>query len=123
MKIKQIAISTVVLSGLGVLIYANQRGVIHLLGIDTQQSDNYDFVSGVGPMIITFVLGAGVLGTIWRHVNCHADKCARIGRFHVAGGQFKLCGRHHHEVTGHPHKLTAELIKLAHHRHMNGNSG
>lgn len=106
------------LAGLGVLIYANQRGLLHLFGIDTQQSDNYDFTSGPGPMFETGILGSGIFFTLWRHLNCHTDGCPRLARFHVAGGQFRVCGRHHREITGHPHKLTTEVISAAHRLHI-----
>lgn len=73
------------LVGLVVLIYANQRGIIHLLGIDTQQSDNYDFFSGVGPVVVTGIGYTGMIAGLWHHVNCHASGCWRIGRHKVDG--------------------------------------
>lgn len=94
------------------------RGFIHFLGIDTQQSDNYDFVSGVGPMIVTTLGFSTLITGAWHALNCHADGCMRIGRFHVAGGQYKVCGKHHKHVTGQPSKLTADVLKAAHELHL-----
>lgn len=105
---------------LALLIYFNQHATAHAIGIDTQQSDNYAFTSGPGPMIETFIFGLGIFAPIWKFLNCHSDGCPWIGRFHVAGGSFRVCRKHHSEVTGHPLKLTTELIRLAHHRHVTG---
>ncbi len=78
--------------GVGTIVYVNQRGIIHLLGIDTQQSDNYDFVSGVGPMIITAVGYTGIIVGLWHHVNCHYTGCLRIARHRIDGTPW--CNRH-----------------------------
>jgi hypothetical protein len=94
---------------------ADFRGFLHFFGIDTQTSDNYCFWSGVGPCLVTLTLGSGVLVTIWRHLNCHADRCPKLGRFPVAGGRFKVCRRHHGEVTGH-HRLPIHVLRDLHHR-------
>lgn len=69
--------------------------LIHLLGIDTQQSWAYDFWSGFGPCLISATtLGAGVWAFV-RSRNCHVHRCWRIGRHRVAGTEHVVC-RHHH---------------------------
>lgn len=95
----------------------------HFFGIDTQQSDNYDFVSGVGPMVVTFLFGSSVFATLWAHLNCHIDGCPHVGRFKVAGG-YLLCSNHHAQVTGrHRKHLTVSLMKDLHRKHTDPPSG
>jgi hypothetical protein len=67
--------------------------LIHFLGIDTQQSDNYDFVSGVGPMLVTIMFGSGAIIAFCRRHNCHQHHCWRLAR-HQAGA-YLVCRRHH----------------------------
>jgi hypothetical protein len=93
------------------------RGLIHLLGIDTQQSDNYDFVSGVGPMLIAALGYIGIIGGMWKHLNCHADGCMLIGRYPVAGGKYKVCRRHHPDDEVRARGLSVHLIHREHAAH------
>lgn len=55
--------------------------LIHGLGIDSQVSYFYDFTSGSGPMLLTLLLGAGVIGgwfVAYRKLTCeHSFWCAR----------------------------------------------
>lgn len=69
------------------------HATIHFLGIDTQQSDNYDFVSGVGPMIVTAIGYGGLVAGFWHHVNCHEAGCWRLGKHKVDGTPW--CSLHH----------------------------
>jgi len=78
---------------------AKLLGVQHSLGIDTQTSPNYDFVSGVGPMLIAALGFSGIGAGVLRHLNCHQDRCPKPGRFPVAGGQYKTCRTHHPDPT------------------------
>lgn len=97
------------------------HGVEHFLGIDTQQSDNYDFVSGVGPMIITAVGYTGIIGSLWHHLNCHTAGCPRLARFPVAGGDYKVCRKHHRDITlaANPHReLTVDVLRNLHDEHL-----
>jgi hypothetical protein len=53
------------------------------------------------------MLGLGGIFTAvivhWRHVNCHEQGCPRVGRYPIAGGEFRYCGRHHPDWAGkHP---------------------
>ncbi len=88
--------------------------LIHLLGIDTQQSWAYDFWSGIGPCIIAFVsLGLTSL-TVYLVFNCHVTGCKRVGRFPAAGGQYKTCRRHHPDRNVRD-GLQAAHVHAAHH--------
>jgi hypothetical protein len=39
--------------------------------------------------------GLSVLGLFWHRLNCHEPGCWRIGRYHVAGGEYVTCAAHH----------------------------
>lgn len=68
--------------------------LLHVLGIDTQQSMFYDFWSGVGTQ---FKLSNLLLPALYYHKhNCHMAGCWRIGRHGVDGTPW--CNRHHVEV-------------------------
>ena len=41
------------------------------LGTSTQTTENYAFVSGIGPIVITTLGFSGLLVTAWKHWNCH----------------------------------------------------
>jgi len=69
-------------------------GFQHSLGIDTQQSEYYDFVSGVGPMIIASLGFSGILVTAWKHINCEHPGCMLPGHPHPDHGR-PVCRRHY----------------------------
>ena len=90
--------------------------IVHILGIDTQQSWAYDFWSGIGPCLISLVaLGLTSL-TVYLVFNCHQFGCKRVGRYPVAGGQYRTCRKHHPDpaVQG---GLRAHSIRLADRQH------
>ena len=88
--------------------------LLHVLGIDTQQSEFYDFWSGVGPCIITsLTLGSGVWAFI-RSRNCEVKGCLRLGRHTTAAGH-RVCRRHHPDG-----RLTADEIYAAHYEAARG---
>lgn len=93
------------------------HGMDHGIGIDTQTSLEYAFFSGFGAWLSSTLGLSGIIAALIHHVNCHADGCWRIGKFPVAGGQYKVCGKHHREVTGHPRKLTIEFLRQLHLEH------
>ena len=73
----------------------------------------YALWSGSGSDITEIVaVGAG-LGLAWHHLNCHEPGCYRIGRYHAAGGQWKVCGQH---LPGGPPQ--PGQIALDHHHHL-----
>jgi hypothetical protein len=68
------------------------RAVLHFLGWDTQQSDNYDAFSGSLPVMVTILGMSTIITGMWHHVNCHMDGCYRIGKHKVNGTPW--CSRH-----------------------------
>lgn len=105
-------------AALVIVLSVFDRWLIHFLGIDTQQSDNYDFVSGSGPMLEAALFQSTIIVGLWHTVNCHTDGCLRIGRHHIAGQQYKVCRRCHDKITGHPHRgLTIEHFRHLHLAH------
>lgn len=83
------------------------HGILHVLGIDTQQSYWYDFWSGIGTQISLLLLGIGA----YRRHNCHARWCPRLGKHPVAGTPFTTCRKHHPGMQ--PHTHSAEHIRSA----------
>lgn len=79
----------------GVLWMANLLGAYHELGIDTQQSHNYAFTSGYGPMMITALGFSGALLTVWKHINCEYPGCPWPGHRHPDHGR-PVCTKHYH---------------------------
>lgn len=112
-----IALGTTSLAALGVSWALHYHGAAHVIGIDTQLSEEYAFFSGFGTWLLAALGFTGTFAAVVRAVNCHAHACPRIGRFPVAGG-YKVCRRHHAEVTGHPHKLTVEVLRHLHAEHL-----
>lgn len=67
----------------------------------------YGYWSGFGSVFPWVLLGLGglfgVLLANLRHINCHEPGCVWIGRYPIAGAEFKYCGRHHPDWKGkHP---------------------
>jgi hypothetical protein len=96
---------------------ANFLGLDRAMGIDTQSSQNYDFVSGVGPMIIAALGFTGIAATAIHHLNCHVAGCPRLARYPVGDGQFRVCLRHHPDPTVRDGGVQAEHIAAAHEAH------
>lgn len=65
--------------------------IIHVLGVDTQQSRWYDFWSGIATQGSILLLGIGAL----RRHNCHVHRCWRFGRHPVPGTSIVTCAKHH----------------------------
>jgi hypothetical protein len=72
------------------------RAVLHFLGWDTQQSDNYDAFSGSLPVMVTILGMSTIITGLWHGVNCHHEGCWRIGRHKVKGTPW--CNRHHEDA-------------------------
>jgi hypothetical protein len=84
--------------------------------------ERYCYWSGFGSVFPwVFLSAGGILGFLavqWRHVNCHEQGCWRVGRYPVAGGDFKFCGKHHPDWKGkHPSR---EHILERHAAHLEG---
>ena len=86
---------------------AYEHGFAHFLGIDTQGSQNYDFVSGVGPMFVTALGYGGLITALVAKFNCHEPGCWRVGKHHVAGSPW--CGRHHKHAR--PERHLNEILE------------
>lgn len=70
------------------------RWLVHVLGLDSQQSPYYTFWSGIGAQ-----LGLAVGGvTFYIKHNCHSRWCWRVGK-HVHRGT-PYCTRHHPNGVG-----------------------
>jgi hypothetical protein len=83
-----------VLLGLGLFLgLVVPHGFLHFFGIDTQQSDNYDFFSGSGPVFVALIGFSSLFGGLAHHVNCHEPGCWRIGRHKIGGTPW--CNVHH----------------------------
>lgn len=74
----------------------------------------YQMWSGIIPALTVLTLFGAVIQH-YRAINCHVHRCWRIGRFEVAGGQYKVCRRHHpfhsQEDCG---RITADHIRRVH---------
>jgi hypothetical protein len=79
----------------------------------------YCYWSGFGSVFPWVLLGSGgVLAVLYlhaRHINCHQPGCWRVGRFNLAGGEFRVCGKHHPGWEG-KHPTRAHLL-ARHHEH------
>ncbi len=64
---------------------------LHTFGLDDGSGAWYLFWSGVCGDL--FIIGAVI--TMYRHLNCHADGCRRLGLHPVHGTSFKVCRKHH----------------------------
>lgn len=79
---------------------------------------NYAFFSGFGAWLSSTLGLSTIAATLWHSLNCHVAGCLRPGRYPVAGGQYKVCRRHHGDITGHPRRLTVHALRdlhIAHH--------
>lgn len=90
------------------------HGFIHFFGIDTESSDNYNLISGIGPMTLNALGMTTLVSGLWRAHNCHAASCLRIGRYPIAGGQFRVCRKHHPHQQVRENGLTAESLGEIH---------
>jgi hypothetical protein len=78
---------------------AGVLGIQRSLGIDTQLSKNYALVSGSLPVVIASFGFAGVLATMFKHLNCEQPGCWKLGHRHPDHGR-PVCREHyHHDVA------------------------
>jgi hypothetical protein len=85
----------------------------------------YNYHSGFGSVYpwIFLSMGGILTGLIlaFRHTNCHAKGCWRIGKYQLAGGEYKVCGKHNLGFEGkHP---TLDHIWVRHLQHKGKESG
>lgn len=84
----------------------------------------YGFWSGFGSDLGEYVIVSSVFSGIWmhyQHINCHNREgwlpwgCWRLGKYSAAGGQYKLCHKHHPDLMGeHP---SMAIMNLHHQQH------
>lgn len=63
--------------------------ILHITGIDTQQSPWYDFWSGIATQGSLVIMAA----SYYMKHNCHKHGCLRIGKHTYAGTPY--CTKHH----------------------------
>ena len=88
----------------------------HLFGLDNASGPAYLAWSGVvsdAPEILAALAALGALTLIAVHLNCHEPSCRRIGRYPVAGGQWRVCRRHHPDGPPAPGQIARD-----HHAHL-----
>lgn len=73
----------------------------------------YQLWSGFIPSLAIVSIFGGITAH-FRVLNCHVHGCWRIGKFELAGGQFKVCKKH----SPHPDKLTHEYVLAKHQEHL-----
>lgn len=80
---------------------------------------HYLFWSGAGSDISELAINGAVLAGLHR-VNCHVKGCPRLARYPIAGGQFKVCAKHHPDHHVRARRLTVALLHQAHRDHYKG---
>jgi hypothetical protein len=76
----------------------------------------YQLWSGFIPALTVTGLLASAIG-LYRHANCHVTRCFRLARYPVAGGQFKVCAKHHPDEQVRAGKVSHEHILRLHREH------
>jgi hypothetical protein len=92
------------------------HGFLWFLGVypvPAGTSAMYQLWSGLIPALAVLSLAGGLV-TAYRRATCHVGPCYRIGRYPVAGGQFKVCRRHHPDETVRNGDLTAAHLHRMH---------
>ena len=87
------------------------------LGTSTQTTENYAFVSGIGPIVITTLGFSGLLVTAWKHWNCHEPGCWRHGKYELSSG-VKACDIHNPDLDKRPQNERG-LVHQLHEAHHN----
>lgn len=82
---------------------------------------NYNFWSGfgsdLGEYVIVSSLAGGIAMSARKH-NCHVHGCPWIGRYHLAGGQYVVCRKHHPDAAIRDRHLTHAHILRKHEEHL-----
>lgn len=74
------------------------------------------FGSDIGEYTIIVTMSSGIIMAARRR-NCHHEGCPWIGRYQVAGGQFKVCRRHHPDPAVRNKHVTMEHLHFVHAAH------
>jgi hypothetical protein len=67
-----------------------------------------------------FIPALAIVSVVFPFVNCHVESCMRIGRYPAAGGEYKVCRRHHPDHQVRHGSVTLEHI-LKRHAEFHGN--
>ena len=87
--------------------------LVRALGLDSANGTAYLFWSGFGGDL-TLVSGMiALVGSFYRHHNCHVHGCPRLGRHSVEGTPHVVCRRH---AVGLSERVTHQHIIEAHRR-------
>ena len=88
--------------------------VVHVFGGDNPNSVQYLLGSGgFGTFLIPNITSLGILGVVYRKINCHEPGCWRIGHLAVEGTPYHSCHRHHTEIPYTHRRLPlAEKVRL-----------
>ena len=70
---------------------------------------SYQLWSGFVPALTVLGLAGSAAG-LYRHANCHVTRCPRLAKYPVAGGQYKVCAKHHPDHRVRDRRLTAEML-------------
>lgn len=68
--------------------------LLHWTGIDSQQSQFYDFWSGIGPVLFGQLPILGAIIVHMKQKNCHVKGCWRLGHADPTHG-YPACRKHH----------------------------
>ena len=123
MKLRWLAILALAVALAGWSVIAHPWGWLYGLGVHPypESSDTpwtYQMWSGIIPALTIMTL-FGSLGGAYRMRTCHVDTCWRLARYPAAGGQYRVCRRHHPDdqvrsgVTAHHIQLSHDSWKRA----------
>jgi hypothetical protein len=98
-------------------IEAHPWGWLYGLGVHPYPASSstpwsYQLWSGIVPSLTVVTLIGAVVG-MYRAHTCHVDVCWRLAKYPAAGGQYRVCRRHHpdDQVRG---GVTARHVQLSH---------
>lgn len=69
----------------------------HFFGLTNLSGPQYGFWSGIGSDVGEVTIFGAVVG-MYRHKNCHAKGCWRLGKHAVDGTPYVVCTKHHPDV-------------------------
>ena len=118
MKILRWAVPAVLAGFLAWIISAHLWGLLYGLGVHPYPQSSstpwtYQLWSGLIPALTVLSL-LGALAGVFRHLNCKAPRCARIGHYPDSRG-VRWCWRHHPDHKG--QKPTLEMLHRLHFEH------
>jgi len=95
-------------------VIAHPWGVLYAVGVHPYPASSstpwtYQLWSGFIPGLAIVSIFGGLASHL-RSMNCHVTNCWRIGRYPLAGGQFKVCRKH----SPHPSRITHAHILREH---------